>query len=212
MICQIAAEVFVALIIIILIKKYNTKKAEDGEAKFELGLIVFFIITIGSYIFLIINYYFIMLTPFYDVIILLTTMVSLIVMVFTIEVSILTKNKFILTIIYIINVIAILILGFVFQFSFLDPPLSLGNIALLFFLPIIYFYIAIRGFGDIRKQSLLMGTGFLLSLIGGGIRPDVLTKLMPEVIAISPLSSYTLGPALNLIGLIILFYALYRME
>ncbi|NHI91423.1 MAG: hypothetical protein EAX96_02900 [Candidatus Lokiarchaeota archaeon] len=209
MILMITSQVIAALIIILLIKKHNKRKRDGEDNRFEKGLILFFSISITIYSLLIFNSFIFQISPYLNVFILIVTMISLIIMVYTIELCILTKTKFIITIIYVINVIALLLVGFITQTSFYLPPLSLGNLALIFFLPILYFYITGKSVGDLRKNSFLMGFGFLGTLGGGTFRPDVLIYVSPDSFVTYPLIAYNLGPLAMFTGLIILLYAFY---
>jgi len=209
MVLSIIAEVLVLFIIILLIKKHERKRKDEEDVRYEKGLIVFFVIGLFIYSFLIINSFFYQITPHSNIFVLVITMISLIIIVFTVELCVLHNTKFLITIIYTINVVLLLFFGIFFQISFYIPPLSLGNLALVFFLPALYYYIAIKGLGDLRKKSILMGTGFMGTLGGGATRSAVLISVNPSILQINPLYAHIFGPICMIIGLIILLYSFY---
>ena len=201
----IMSEITVAIIIFVLYHKYSEKKKSEIDARFELGLLIFFIINIVIYIYYII-FGIVLDTEFYQEIVLFVSLISLIIMVFTIEHVILTKNRYILTILYIINFALIFIIGTITGLGYLVPPMSLLNLLLIFLLPIIYFYIAIKNAGAIRKRSLLYGFGFMFTLFGGAFRYEVLVQLYPEIVLSDPTFWHAAPIAVMFLGLCLILY------
>ncbi len=206
MVLWIISQVIVAIITILLFYKYFKSKKEGLDARFELGLAVFFAINLIIYIYNIFCSFFVTCDPIFAEIVLIVTLISLIEMVFTIEHVILTKDRYIITILYLINFATILIIGISTGKGFLVPPMSDLNLALIYFLPLVYFYLAYKTEGVVRKRSTLFGIGFLLTLSGGTFRYQVIEQLFPTLVQSNPDFYHAFPVVVMLAGLCMILY------
>jgi hypothetical protein len=206
MIFWIISQGIVAVIIGILFQKYFKKKREGIDARFDLGLAIFFIFGFVIYTYYLLCLFFITCEPIFAEIVIIFSIISLIVMVFTIEHVILTKNRYIMTIFYLINFVVILIIGIVTGLGFLVFPMSALNLVLILLLPLLYFYLAYKSTGESRRRAFLFGFGFLFALVGGTFRYQVLEKIAPSLVQLAP-DLFHFGPILGMcIGLCLILY------
>jgi hypothetical protein len=211
MIFWIISQGIVAVITGILFYKYSKKRKEGIDARFDLGLAIFFTISFVIYTYYLFCSFFMSCDPLFAEIVIIFSMISLVVMVFTIEHVILTKNRHIMTIFYLINLVAVLIIGIVTGLGFLVPPMSILNLVLIFLLPVLYFYLAFKSIGELRIRSFLFGVGFFFALAGGTFRYEVLAEFAPLLVQLSP-DLFHFGPILVMcigLGLILYTYLKY---
>jgi len=206
MIFWIISQVLTVTIMGLLFYKYAKKKKEGTDARFDLGLAIFFAMSFVIYTYYLSCTFFISCDPLFGEIVVIVSMISLLVMVFTIEHVVLTKNRYIMTIIYLIDIVAVLVIGIITGLGFLVPPMSLLTMALIFLLPLLYFYLAIKSSGEARIRSFLFGIGFLFALVGGTFRYEILKLVAPALVAIND-DLFHFGPILAIcIGLGIILY------
>jgi hypothetical protein len=206
MIFWIISQVLTVIITGLLFYKYAKKKKEGTDARFDLGLAIFFLMSFVIYTNFLLCTFFISCNPLFSEFVVTFSMISLLVMVFTIEHVVLTKNRYIMTIIYLIDIVAVIIIGIVTGLGFLVPPMSVLNLVLILLLPLLYFYLAIKSTGEARIRSFLFGIGFLFALAGGTFRYEVLNLIAPSLVATNP-ELFHFGPILGIcIGLGIVLY------
>ena len=125
-------------------------------------------------------------------------LIGIVFLLYAIERNVFTRSKFFFTIITIIFIILIFILPP--EFKSISQTIIVSIIGL--FIPLIYLYVAYKGSGDIRKNSLIVAIGILIFLIGQTAHSSTFFDL--------GFIYFIISPVCMLVGGIIFLYGLLR--
>ncbi len=184
---------------IIITRKAFTPDFERSQRDYYLGMAIFIMVhLIARILYFFYDFIYIEDEFFWD----LGAIVGIggiIFLLFAIERYIFTRSKFFFTILAIINVILLIVIPS--EYKNIVQTIFIPVIGL--FIPIIYFYIAYKGTGNIRKNSLLIAIGILIFLAGQTAHGRTFFEITDPIYLIA-------SPLLMLLGGIIFFYGLVR--
>lgn len=196
--------VFSGIFGVVMVRKALGEGLVRSQREYYLGIAIFIIVHLFARIFYFIFDFYSEFDQFYWDLGAIVGIAGIVFMVYAIERYIYTRSRFFFTTIAIISVI-LLILAAVLNF-----PLAIKNTvqsvvvpAVGLFIPLIYLYVAYKGSGEIRKNSLIIFVGIFVFVAGQ-------TAHMSLFLATNEFIYFVLSPVFMIVGGGIFLYGLIK--